>query len=288
MLFSSTSQATEDPSGEQFGGNAATDDTVVEAGPETEAEQPVLAIEASVEGDTVFAASVERKDDDEHDKIADVGVTGVVEDKEVLQAEEGGVVDEAGLASEEHPTAPVAVGHNPVAPVLLSPADGAGEDEMSTTLIDVQTDVEPVAPEDTEPERAVSNSEPLVEGGEAAVPAVATDEEPGAGEAMPISTESTGVGIEKMVKELVTDDAALAGVGTASPADSDTPGSSDGTKALAPIATQLSSAVVDESLIVVELPFTVDVVVSVIHAHGVINSRIHRICRCFLCSIHYP
>lgn len=89
-------------------------------------------------------------------------------------------------------------------------------------------------------------SDSSVEEEDAGVPAADTDDESGAGEAMTVSTESTGADVEQTVKRLVADDMAPAEIDSGSPAGDGTAWSSEGAETVEPVASQLSSSIVDK------------------------------------------
>eukprot|EP00752_Nemacystus_decipiens_P015849 g14159.t1 len=131
----------------------------------------------------------------------------------------------------------------------LSAGAAAAGGEVLATLDDVQSEVGPMAPdEEAEPQRSCLTSDRIVEEDGAAVPAAALDGE-SAGEGLPVSTEPVDVESEQTFGELVRNVAARAGVETANPAGADEAGSSEAAVSLAPNATQLPSAVVDEGYI---------------------------------------
>lgn len=165
MPASSVLQATEDWPTKQVVESAVADDAVVDARPEAEPEQPLPVTKASVEGDVVLVAAVQRKDDQVDAEPALAGaaplsrveelrqmfdqkapgaeeettvgeIAGVVENEDGLRAGEGNAVHETTFAAEQLPTTPAAGGDNPVVPMPLSPAAGPRDDEQPGAVVE--------------------------------------------------------------------------------------------------------------------------------------------------------
>lgn len=129
----------------------------------------------------------------------------------------------------------------------LSAVVATAGDQAQVTLDDVRAEVALVTPEEeTEPERPGSASDSSVEERDAGLSATAVDGACGAGEATPVSIESACVGVEQTVEELAGDDTAPAEVDSARPAGDGTAWSSEGAETVEPVASQLSSLVVDD------------------------------------------
>lgn len=152
---------------EQLGETAAADDAVVDAGPETDDEQPMPVLGALVvEGDALLA-EVEKMNDEEDaeldvagtcpisrveelrqkfdhnasradEETADGEVAGVAQNEEPLQPEERDFVQEDAFGAEQLPTLPPAGGDIPVVVVPLSLAKGPGDDEQPGDLDEVE------------------------------------------------------------------------------------------------------------------------------------------------------
>eukprot|EP00903_Cladosiphon_okamuranus_P020150 g18499.t1 len=274
-------QSTEDSPIEQLVESAVADDAVDDTGPEAGADEPVPLTEASVEGDVVLAAAMEKIDDvvDEEPNVAGADpsrrveelrqmfdqkasradeetaygdVADVPEDKSGLQVKEGnvGVGQEAAFAAEELPTLPAAGGANPMVAMPLPTTEGQRENEQVDA---VEEEERASAGGDATVAAAVlvkaessAVTEQLLEEDGACLPAAATNGVSSANNASPLFTYPTCGKVKQTAEETVSDDAAPTKGDMASPSGTDTAVLSQGAGGVEPRATPLLSLVVDQ------------------------------------------